>query len=189
VLNSDLPERLDAALDAAGAPPRDANDEDPTDEGLDVRPFLSATRAEMRARGGVLISGGWGVSGRLHDGTVAADSLTTLRHRIFVTGQWILGPRADLLTTAQYRDAFRDDDFVELGVGLLRKAHGCDILLELAYDTAGHDLRPGLTASARLLPQLAVQAGLAAVPREPGRDEPAQLQAALTLRWFLAHDR
>ncbi len=189
VLNSDLPERLEAALDAVGARPRDGADEDPTDEGLDVQPYLRAAGAKMRARGGVLISGGWGVSGRLHHGTVAADSLTTLRHQIFVAGQWILGPHADLLTTVQYRHAFRDDDFWQLGVGLLRKSTSWDVQIELAWDTAGHDLRPGVAASARLLPQLAAQASLSARPREPGRDEPAQLEVALALRWFLAHDR
>ena len=189
VLNSDLPERLEAALDAAGAQPRDGADEDLTDEGLDVQPYLRATRAEMRARGGVLISGGWGVSGRLHHGTATADSLTTLRHEIFACGQWILGSHADLLTTVQYRHAFRDDDFVQFGIGWLRKTTHFDALLELAYDTASHDLRPGLAATARLLPQLAAQASLSARPREPGDDGPAQLQAALTLRWFLAHDR
>ncbi len=188
VLNSDLPERLAAALETAGATPRRDGDEDPTDEGLDVQPYLRAARAEMRARGGVLISGGWGLSGRLHHGTVAADSLTTLRHQIFVTGQWILGPRADLLTTVQYRHAFRDDDFLQAGVGLLRKTTHFDVLVELAYDTAGHDLRPGLATSARLLPRLAAQASLSARPREPGRDGPAQLEVALTLRWFFAHD-
>jgi hypothetical protein len=170
VLNSDLPERLAAA----GATEAEA--------------LLRASSVAMRARGGVLISGGWAARGRLDGGVAAGDSLRDVHHLIFGTAQWILGPRADLLTTIQYRRAFRDDATWRLGLGWLRKSGGFDLLLEAAWDTRAGALYPAVTTTARVLPRLEIQAALGAVAADSSEDTVARARAALAVRWFLAQD-
>jgi hypothetical protein len=194
VLNSDLPERTAAAIAAAGGRSTGPRDEDPHDEGADLVPLYRETRAAMRRRAGVLISGGWAAAGRLEEGVVAGDRLSPLRHLIHVTGQWIVGPRLDLLTTLQYRNAFGDDDHLLVAAGLLRKGRDLDLRVEAHWDTATDRLSPAMSLEARLLERLGVLGALSAhAPASNGPlsrvDGSQELRLTAAVRWFLAHDR
>lgn len=185
-LNSTLPEDMARRLADHGAPSPSPDDEDPTDEGEDLQDLFAAKRNEMRKRGGILVSGGWGVSGTMHGAVVEKDSVRSVRHHVFLAGQIILGSRFDLLTSAQYRNAFRSDDFVWIGAGLLRKLHAVNLTFELYYDSSNKRLNPGMSAQGRVLPRLEVIAGL--TTQSPGSGGDPELHLRTQLRWFFAHD-
>ncbi len=191
VLKSTLAEDVAAALSAGGVPRLDSAEEEATAHGVDLAPIYARARRAMRGRvagGDPQVSGGWGMAGRLQSGAWDGDSLGTFRHTFWLSAQITAGRRFDVLATAHLRDAFGDDRFGVVGVGLLRKTAVLDGTLELAYDTERKALYPGLALSGRVLPALALTAALT-TRAAPTFDGPRALAVRVAAQWFYASDR
>ncbi|MGE0555069.1 MAG: hypothetical protein AB7R55_16690, partial [Gemmatimonadales bacterium] len=120
VLNSGLPETVDSLLAAAGVEAGPLARESLTDLGVDLAPTFARYRRQMRARGDVQVTAGWGLSGRVAGGALDADSLHGFRSTLWITGQHATGDRYDVVVTAALRNAFRSDGALRVGAGLQR---------------------------------------------------------------------
>jgi hypothetical protein len=165
------------------------NEEDITDRGVDLEPLFAAARREMRGRGGVQISGGYGISATARGDAVNGDSLDSTRHLLWLAGQITLGARFDLLTTAQWRGAPGMGPSLWAGGALLRKMNPADVQLELYYDSRAERVHPGLTAEIRALPRLDVLASFSSQNRLDDPPSVTRISARAGVRWFVAYDR
>jgi hypothetical protein len=186
VLNSTLPEQVAEVLARNGVPPIGSAEEDVTDRGVDLAPVFAAARRQMRASHGVQVSGGWGVAGRLRSAAVSRDSLQAVRHTFWLTGQYTLGHRFDLLATLQARNAFRSDTHLRAGTALQRKTTAVDFLGELYYDSADGDLHPGVAVEIHALPRIGVVSSLTTGPAAAEDGGPSRLRMRVLLRWYVA---
>src|SRR5262245_20369566 len=178
-----LPERVDSLLAAAGVHP-DADVDDVSDLGVDLRQTLSDARRAVRRHCCVQVSGGWGFAATAAGGRISNDSLGPARHTLWVSTQWTLSPRLDLLAQLQGTNMFRDDWHQRVGLALQRKTTRVDLLAELYYDSEFHRLFPGLTVEGSLGRGLALDGSLLA--ESGGVDAAARLRTALMLKWYLA---
>lgn len=184
VLNSDLPERVARALDAAGVPPLEPTEEEASGRGVALGPLLAASRRAMRARCCVQVSAGWGLAGVLDGDVASTDSLKQVRQTLWAAAQFTLGRRFDVLTTAEARRAFRGDAYGRAGAALQRKGSAADVRAELFYDGGDRHLHPGLGAELHPLPRTAVVLAAASRPAEAGG--PPRLEMSLLVRGYLA---
>jgi hypothetical protein len=178
-----LPEHVDSLLAAAGVRP-DAEVEDVTDLGVDLRHAFADARRAVRGHCCVQVSGGWGFAATAAGGRIAGDSVGPARHTLWISTQWTLSPRLDVLAQVQGTNMFRDDWHQRAGLALQRKTTRVDLLAELYYDSEFHRLFPGLTVEGSLGRGLALDASLLA--ESGGADAPARLRTALMLNWYLA---
>jgi hypothetical protein len=178
-----LPERTDSLLAAAGIHP-DPEVEDVSNLGVDLRQAFADARRAARGRCCVQISGGWGVAATASGGRIAGDSVGPARHTLWVSTQWTLSPRLDLLVQLQGTNMFRDDWHQRLGLAVQRKTTRVDLLAELYYDSEFHRLFPGVTVEGSLGRGLALDGALLA--ESGGVDAAARLRTALLLKWYLA---
>jgi hypothetical protein len=178
-----LPERVDSQLAAAGMHP-EAEVEDVSDLGVDLRQAFADARRTARGRCCVQISGGWGLAATAAGGRIAGDSVGPARHTLWVSTQWTLSPRLDLLVQAQAINVFRDDWHQRLGLAVQRKTTRVDLLAELYYDSEFHRFFPGLTVEGSLGRGLALDGALLA--ESGGADAAARLRTAMLLKWYLA---
>jgi hypothetical protein len=178
-----LPEHVDSLLEAAGVRP-DADVEDVSDLGVDLRQVFADARRTARGRCCVQISGGWGFAATAAGGRLAGDSLGPARHTLWVSTQWTLSPRLDLLAQLQGTNMFREDWHQRIGLALQRKTTRVDLLAELYYDSEFDRLFPGLSVEGSLGRGLALSGALLA--ESGGVDAAARLSTALLLKWYLA---
>jgi hypothetical protein len=178
-----LPEHVDSLLAAAGVHP-DANVEDVSDLGVDLRQTFADARRTVRGHCCVQVSGGWGFAATAAGGRLAGDSLGPSRHTLWVSTQWTLSPRLDLLVQLQGTNMFRDEWHQRVGLALQRKTTRADLLAELYYDSEFHRLFPGVTIEGSLGRGLALDGALLA--ESGGADAAARLRTALMLKWYLA---
>lgn len=183
-----LPERVDSILAAARVEPAPEVD-DVTGLGADLAPVFAAARREVRARCCIQVSGGWGFGTTVAGGRIAADSIGPLRHTVWLSAQWTLSPKLDVLLLLQGTNTFRSDWHQRLGVGFQRKASRVDLLGEVYFDSEFHRLYPGLTVEGRLGRGVALDLGVYADADAAGADAAARLRTALLLRWYLVHAR
>jgi hypothetical protein len=181
-----LAERVDSALAAHDVHPA-AEVDDVTGLGVDLAPIFADARRAARARCCVQVSGGYGFAALAQGGRLAGDSIGPLRHTLWVSAQWTLSPKLDLLVLLQGTNAFRSDWHQRLGVAFERKASRVDLLGELYFDSEFQRLYPGLTVEAAVAHGLALDAGILA--ESGGADASPRLRSALMLRWMLAHAR
>ncbi|MEZ4587094.1 MAG: hypothetical protein R2909_11890 [Gemmatimonadales bacterium] len=127
VLNSRLPETVDSLLDALGVEAEPLARESLADLGVDLAPVFARYRRQMRARGDVQVTAGWGLAGRVAGGALDADSLEGFRSTLWITGQHATGDRYDVLLTAALRNAFRSDGALRVGAGVQRKSEPADL--------------------------------------------------------------
>jgi hypothetical protein len=184
VLNSRLPEAVDSALAAHGVTVTDPTEEDLDDRGVDLEPLFAAAARQMRARGDIQVSAGWGLAGRLRGGSLKSDSLDGFRHTLWLTGQHATGHRFDLTVTAQFQPAFRADDHWRFGAGLQRKARPADLRLQLYYDTGSRRIHPGATVEAHPTRGFLVGAGLTSEAAPGGLRGSSDVRFALTAQWY-----
>jgi len=188
VLNSRLPETVDSLLDAAGVAPPRLTQESLTDLGVDLAPAFARYRRQMRARGDIQVTAGWGLSGRVAGGALDADSLQGFRSTLWITGHHATGDRYDVLLTTALRNAFRSDGALRIGAGLQRKSEPADLRLELSYDRGARRLLPGATIEVHPGHGLLASVTVGAEPLE--RDERgSRLQATFGLRWYPTAER
>lgn len=180
-------EQVDSALAAAGLPRLHADDEEATGRGVTLTPVFAAARREMRARGDVQVSGGWGMAGEWPGAALGEGDRT--QHTFWVTGQHARGPRLDLLVTLQLRDAFDDDRRMRAGFGVQRKAAQADLRLEAHYDWADRRIHPGVAVEVHAAPGIGVVGALLSDPAPPGSDAPARARLATVIRWYHASGR
>jgi hypothetical protein len=184
VLNSRLPEVVDSVLAAHGVSAADPTEEDLGDRGLDLEPAFAAASRQMRARGDVQVSAGWGVAGRLRGGSLKSDSLDQFRHTLWITGQHATGQRFDVIATVQFQPAFRDDDDWRFGAGIQRKSRPADLRLQLYYDTGSRRFHPGAVIEAHPTRGFLVGAGLTSEAAPGGLRGSADARFALTAQWY-----
>jgi hypothetical protein len=151
---------------------------------VNLSPVFAQARRTARARCCVQVSGGWGFAATVNGGRIADDSVGPLRHTLWVSTQWTLSPRVDLLVQLQGTNMFRGDWHQRLGLAIQRKATGADLLAEVYYDSEFHRLYPGLTVEGSLGRGLALDGAVLAEPG--GADAAARLRTALLLKWYLA---
>jgi hypothetical protein len=188
VLNSPLPEAVDSALRAAGAPLPADDEETVTDRGASLRPVFDRAARAMRARGGIQISGGYAVAARADGGLLEGDSLGPARHVVWLSGQITRGPRLDLLLMAQVRMAADQAGSSRFGAGLERKGHDADFRAELYYDTHADQVQGGVSTEVRALPRASLVASVLTVHDTSASVDARRLRAYLSLRWFMAED-
>jgi hypothetical protein len=181
-----LAERVDSMLHAAGVHPPPESD-DVTGLGVDLSPVFADARRAVRARCCVQVSGGYGFVARAAGGRLAGDSVSPLRHTIWLSAQWTLSPKLDVLLLLQGTNAFRGDWHQRLGVAFERKASRVDLIGEVYFDSEFHRLYPGLTVETAVAHGLALDAAI--VAESGGADAAARLRSAVLLRWALAHAR
>jgi hypothetical protein len=181
-----LAERVDSALAAHDIQPASEAD-DVTGLGVDLSPIFADARRAARARCCVQVSGGYGFAALAQGGRLAGDSIGPLRHTLWISAQWTLSPKLDVLVLIQGTDMFRSSWHQRLGVAFERKASLVDLLGELYFDSEFQRLYPGLTIEAAVAHGLALDAGILA--ESGGADASPRLRSALMLRWMLAHAR
>ncbi|HET9983221.1 MAG TPA: hypothetical protein VFQ38_06530 [Longimicrobiales bacterium] len=183
VLNSDLPEEA-AGL---GAPERAAAaGAAPAARGGDLSALFAASRREMRGRCCVQVSAGWGMSAAPSADAAGGDGGGAPRHTLWVAAQFTLGPRLDVLTTAEGRDAFRPEAYGRVGAALQRKGSAADVRAELLYDGGARRVSPGAAAELRLLPRTAALLAVSSSPRPRGGAGGSALRLDALLRWYVA---
>lgn len=181
--SSRLPERVAEALARQGVEPG-VEEEDLAGLGVDLRPLYAEASREVRARPGPQIAGGWGVTGWLRSAVVSEDSLEKVSHTAWLTTQYTLGSRFDLLATAQAINVFDDNTHLRAGAAVQRKTTTVDLIAELYWDSSDDEFHPGAWIEARLLPRLRVGASLSAEP-DP-HEESSRLRIRTLLRWYSA---
>ena len=180
-----LAERVDSTLHAHGIhPPPDA--EDVTGLGVDLSPAFTEARRAARARCCVQVSGGYGFAAIADAGRLAGDSVGPLRHTLWLSAQWTLSPKFDVLALLQ-ANAFRGDWHQRAGVAIERKASRVDLLGEMYFDSEFHRFYPGLSVQAAVAHGLAADAGLLA--ESGGAKAAPRLRSTLMLHWMLAPAR
>lgn len=181
-----LPERVDSLLAVEGIRPAPEID-DVTGLGVDLAPVFEAARRAARARCCVQVSGGWGLAATVAGGRIAADSIGPARHTLWLSAQWTLSPKLDVLVLLQGTNAFRDVWHQRLGVAFQRKTTRVDLLGEVYFDSEFQRLYPGLTVEGSIGHGVALDAAVFAAA--DGADAAARLRTALLLKWYLAHAR
>lgn len=187
ILNSRLPEQVTEELARHGVAEPAGSAEDVTGRGVDLSPLYAETLRTLRARGDVRVSGGWGFSARAERGVLGDDGLQDFRHTLWLSGQYALGPRFDLLATLQGLDVFGSDRALRAGAGVLRKTRSADFRAELAYDGGDERLHPAVAADLKVLPCMSVSAALATAP-DPVTDAQG-LRVQVHLRGYFAQCR
>lgn len=184
-----LPERTSQALSRAGISPPDRSAETITDLGVDLDTIYADARRRVRARSGdAQVSAGWGASTRAKGGVFDRDSLGPMRHAFWLSAQYTVGARYDVLATFQLRNAFRVDDRLWIGAALQRKTGTADLQAGLFYDTVSKSLHPTIQLDTRLASQLGVRTTLRTSAAEPAYTGPRTLRFSILLRWFKASD-
>jgi hypothetical protein len=183
VLNSRLPEEVDSALAAAGVAAEDPTEESVSDRGVNLEPLYARAQRLMRARGDVQVSAGWGLAGQLRGGSLRSDSLTDVRHTLWITAQHATGHRFDVIGTVQFQPTSRDDSDWRFGAGLQRKSFPADLRLQLYFDTGSRRLHPGLAID--VLATRGLQLGaMMGSEADGGRRGSAQAHLLLLGHWY-----
>ncbi|MFN0181166.1 MAG: hypothetical protein ACKVZ0_20360 [Gemmatimonadales bacterium] len=189
IVNFRLPELVDSALAANGIRETDPTVEDLADRPVDLKPIFAQARRAMRARGDVQVSAGWGVAGDLDGAALSSDSLTGVRHTLWLSAQHATGHRADILFLAQMRNAFHRDDALRFGLGLQRKSRPADFRAELYYDWANRRLHPGLSAELHAGPGWGAVLGLTSEAPATSAKTPSRVSVTLLGRWYPTAER
>jgi hypothetical protein len=181
--NSRLPEEVRQALADRDLAPA-AGEEDVSELGVDLAPLYRRARVAMRAKRDLQIAGGWGFAGRLGGGVFANDSVERVRHTLWVTTQYTLDARFDLLGTAQLWNGFGDGTHSRLGAAIQRKTTVVDLTAELYFDTADDRIHPGAWIEGRVVPRL--RAGASLTTETDADGGPVQLRVRTLVRWYMA---
>jgi hypothetical protein len=177
-----LVERVDSALAEQGTRAED-DEEDLAARGADLRSLYVESAREMRGRCCLQISGGWGLAGRLGGAAFADDSLSRVRHTLFVTTQYTFARRFDLLSTAQLWN-LGQGGHLRVGAALMRKTTAVDLTAEVYFDSADDRLHPGVWLEGRLVPRVRGAVSLGSDTDAAGG--PTRLRVRTMFRWYIA---
>jgi len=180
-----LPEQVDSALAAHGATLASSAEEDPSGRGVDLSPLYAAARREVRARGDVQVTAGWGIAGRVAGAVFEGDSIQSIRHTFWATAQHAFGHRLDLLVTAQVRGSGGTWK-PRLGAGLQRKSRPADFRAELYYDGVDQRLYPGMSVEVHALTGVGAVASLTTDTPMPRVPNGSRARLSVLLRWYAA---
>jgi hypothetical protein len=185
VLNSRLPEQVDSALAAHGAGIPISAEEEVAGRGVDLTSLYAAVRRQMRARGDVQVSAGYGLAGRVAGAMFEGDSVQSARHTLWLTAQHALGHRLDLLATAQVRGA-EGTWKPRIGAGIQRKSRPTDFRAELYYDGVDKRLYPGVSVEVHAVTGIGAVASLTTDTPMPRAAAGSRVRLNLLLRWYSA---
>jgi hypothetical protein len=139
----------------------------------------------MRARGDVQVSAGYGLAGRIAGAVFEGDSIQSPRHTLWLTAQHALGPRLDLLATAQVRGA-EGTWKPRIGAGIQRKSRPADFRADLYYDGVDKRLYPGVSVEVHATTGIGAVASLTTDTPMPRLSAGSRVRLNLLLRWYSA---
>jgi hypothetical protein len=152
---------------------------------VDLSSLYAAARRQMRARGDVQVSAGYGLAGRIAGAVFEGDSIQSARHTLWLTAQHALGPRLDLLATAQVRGT-EGTWKPRIGAGIQRKSRPADFRAELYYDGVDKRLYPGVSVEVHATTGIGAMASLSTDTPMPRAAAASRVRLNLLLRWYSA---